>query len=138
MKISIITPNYNYASFIEQTIRSVIYQKYNNFEHIIVDDGSTDNSVDVIQKYVEKYPNKIIMIKQENKGQTYAINEALKHAKGDIIGWINSDDFYFENIFSTIVETFKKDTSIDAIMGDIAIIYEKEELVRINKYLGFD
>ena len=62
-KISIITPNYNYGNYIEQTIRSVLDQDYNNVEHIIVDDGSTDNSVEIVQRYADKYAGRIKLIR---------------------------------------------------------------------------
>ena len=84
MKISIVTPNYNYEKFIGETIESVVKQNYSNLEYIIIDDGSTDNSVEVIRKYHKKYPNKIKFIQQENKGQTPAINKALR-AKRQVI-----------------------------------------------------
>ncbi len=102
LKISIVTPNYNYEKYIGSTIESVINQKYDNFEYIIVDDGSTDKSVDIINRYVAKYPDKIILIEQENSGQTNAINEALKNVTGDIICWINSDDKFLDNAFKFV------------------------------------
>ena len=92
LKISIITPNYNYANYIGQTIESIISQDYPTIEYIIVDDGSTDNSARIIESFVEKFPNRIKLIRQTNKGQTAAINVGLRAATGDIIGWINSDD----------------------------------------------
>ncbi len=138
MKISIITPNYNYANFIGKTIESVVNQNYKNIEHIIVDDGSTDNSVEVIKSYQEKYPSRIKLIQQENTGQTTAINVGLRAATGDIFGWINSDDYYNEDVFGLIIDCFKKETSVDAVFGDIGIIDKTNRVIRINKYLKFD
>ena len=138
LKISIITPNYNYAKFIEQTIESVVSQDYPEIEHIIVDGGSTDNSVEIIKEFQKKYPKKIKLIHQENRGQTAAINIGLKAATGDIIGWINSDDYYNKNVFSSVINDFNKDKSIDAVIGDVGIINGNNELVKINKYLKFD
>jgi glycosyltransferase involved in cell wall biosynthesis len=138
LKISVITPNYNYAKYIGQTIESVVSQDYDNIEHIIVDDGSTDNSIEIIMSFKEKYPDKIKLIKQENMGQTIAINVGLKAATGDIICWINSDDYYNKNVFSMIIDCFNRDTSIDAVFGDIGIVDEENKIIRINKYLKFD
>ena len=138
IKISIITPNYNYAQYIGKTIESVVMQDYDNIEHIIVDDGSTDNSVDIIKGYQEKYPNKIKLIQQENKGQTKALNAALSNVTGDIIGWINSDDTFCKCIFSQIVNLFLEQPSLDAIFGDINIIDKNNNLIRTNKYLKFN
>jgi len=138
LKISVITPNYNYSSYIGQTIESIVNQDYNNIEHIIVDDGSTDNSVEIIESYINRFPNKIKLIKQDNAGQTNAINRALSEVTGDIISWINSDDYYLENVFSKIVDIFLEDNSVDAIFGDINIIDEKGNYIKSNKYLNFD
>lgn len=138
MKISIVTPNYNYDKYIGQTIESVINQNYLNYELIIVDDGSTDNSVNVIQQFVSKYPNQIILIRQKNQGQTKAINVGLKSATGDLIGWINSDDCYCDNAFSKIVKVFSENPEIDAVFGDIIIIDEANRFIKKNLYLPFD
>jgi len=137
MKISIITPNYNYANYIGETIQSIINQKYDNFEYIVIDDGSTDNSVQVIQKYVEKYPTKIKLIRQENKGQTPAINVGMKIATGDIIGWINSDDTFCSGVFDIVNEQFGKYPKLDVLYADVNIIDNKGNFVfkkRHNKF----
>lgn len=137
-KISIVTPNYNYANFIGATIQSAIDQGYENFEHIIVDDGSTDNSIEVIQKYVNRYPNNIKLICQENKGQTIAINVGLRQVTGDVIGWFNSDDTLCQNAFRNILKTFKKYPDADAVIGNIKIIDNDDNLIKNLKYLKFD
>lgn len=137
-KISIITPNYNYGKFIGKTIESVVSQDYSNVEHIIVDDGSTDNSVEVISEYVLKYPDKVKLIQQENKGQTPAINRALKKATGDIIGWINSDDLFALGTFQIVLKKFSKGKNIDAVFGDIEIVNKEGKTIKKNKYLPFN
>lgn len=121
LKLSIITPNFNYAKFIGKTIESVLFQNYDNIEHIIVDDGSTDNSVEIIKKYQGMYPNVIRLIVQKNKGQSSAINIGLLKASGDIIGWINSDDTYCKNIFLDIVKIFNNN-NIDVVYGNINVM----------------
>lgn len=129
MKISIITPNYNYAHFIGQTIESVLNQNYFDFEHIIVDDGSTDNSVEIIQTYQRKYPDKIKLVIQQNMGQSPAINTGLKVATGDIIGWINSDDIYNSNTFK-VVNKILANSDLDAIYSNTCIVDIDNNLIK--------
>jgi len=138
LKISIITPNFNYAQFIDKTIYSVLLQGYDNFEHIIVDDGSTDNSIGVIEGIIKLNLGVIKLIKQTNKGQTQAINRALKEVTGDIIGWINSDDLYCEGAFLSVINEFQKKPNLDAVFGDIYIIDKNESIIKTNRYLAFD
>ncbi|PLK44030.1 glycosyltransferase family 2 protein [Emticicia sp. TH156] len=104
LKISIITPSYNQGRFIEETILSVLNQGYDNLEYIIMDGGSSDNTVEII----EKYKSGISFWKSEkDKGQTDAINQGFAMATGDIIAWINSDDVYCEGAFHTVADYFK-------------------------------
>jgi glycosyltransferase involved in cell wall biosynthesis len=138
IKLSIITPNYNYGHYMGQLIDSIISQNYKLAEHIIVDDGSTDNSVEVINAFASKYPDRIKLIRQENMGQTYALNRALDEVSGDIIAWINSDDFYCDNVFEKVIKEFELNLNLDAVFGDIQIVNERGELVKVNKYLPFN
>src|SRR5664279_938607 len=138
LKISIITPNYNYGHFIGQTIESILNQNYDNIEHIIVDDGSTDNSVEIIGKFVEKYPGRIKLIRQTNKGQTRAINVGLRHAQGDIVGWINSDDLYQKDAIGKIMEECNKSQECNIVFGDLSIIDKNGKIIRLVKQLPMD
>jgi len=88
VKISIITPTLNHAQYIEDTILSVKNQDYSDFEHIIIDGGSTDGTVDILKKYPH-----LIWISEKDSGQSNAINKGFKMASGDILAWINSDDY---------------------------------------------
>lgn len=136
MKLSIVTPNYNYEQFIGQTIESVVAQDYDNIEYIIVDDGSTDNSIELIKSYQKLYPKKIKLIQQENKGQTCAINTALKNTTGDIIGWINSDDTYLPGTFRKIVKEFKEN-NVDIVFGDVNIMDLKGNFIYRLRHFRF-
>ena len=137
--VSIVTPNYNYANFISETIESVLNQDYSKIEYIIVDDGSTDNSVEVIQTYVIRNPEKIKLIQQVNMGQTPAINAGLREVKGDIVGWINSDDLYYDNnAISAIVNGFKDNPDCDIIFGDYRLINEEGKTIKYVKQLEMD
>jgi glycosyltransferase involved in cell wall biosynthesis len=138
LKISIVTPNYNYESFIETTITSVVNQNWTNIEHIIVDDGSTDNSVEKVNNLIKRYPGKIRLIRQENHGQTHAINTGLKEAVGNIIGWINSDDSFCQNVFSEIVNCFEKDPELDIVFSDINVVDLKLRRIYRKRFLNFN
>jgi glycosyltransferase involved in cell wall biosynthesis len=137
--ISIITPNYNYANYISKCIESVVAeQDYDNIEHIIIDDGSSDNSADIINQFLNRYPEKIKFIKQSNQGHVKTVNVGFKRAKGDIIGWLNSDDFYCERIFSAIIKRFDENESLDIIYGDYNIVNKEGKLLFKNPHLDFD
>lgn len=126
MKISIVTPSFNQEQFIEDTIRSVLEQDYENIEYIIVDGGSTDGSIDIIRKYEHYYPNRQIQWTSEpDNGQADAINQGWKRCSGDILGWINSDDYYSSNVFSIISQEFQAHP-------DISIIYGYGQFVTVN------
>lgn len=101
MKISIITPSFNQGEYIEECIQSALNQNYPFIEHIIVDGGSTDNTIDILKKY-----NHLIWVSEKDEGQADALNKGLKMAKGEIIGWINSDDYYLPGVFKSIANAF--------------------------------
>ncbi|RZK04138.1 MAG: glycosyltransferase, partial [Flavobacterium sp.] len=127
-KVSIVTPNYNYGHYISETIESILSQDYKNIEHIIVDDGSTDNSVEIVRSYVAKFPHRIKLIVQENKGQSAALNVGFKMAEGQIVGWLNSDDSFCTGAIKQIVEAFEKNPEMDMVFGDLLIINENSEV----------
>ena len=103
-KISIITPCFNAAKYIEQTILSIINQGYENLEYIIIDGGSNDGTVDIIKKYDDKID---YWISESDKGQSDAINKGIKMATGDVFNWINADDWLEEGVLNKVGEYFQ-------------------------------
>lgn len=128
-KISIITPSFNQAKFIEETIRSVIVQGYPNLEYIIIDGGSTDGSVEIIKKYEE---NIHYWISEPDLGVYDALNKGLERSTGEIIGFINSDDIYCGNIFNELAHFFHENTNIDAIIGN-SFINKDNKIIPIDQ-----
>ncbi len=120
-KITIITPTYNQGEFIEKTIISVLDQNYPNLEYIIIDGGSTDATIDIIKKYEKQIT---YWISEPDYGQSDAINKGFKLASGDIINWLNSDDYLEENTLSMIANEFKIH-SIDVLCGYSNLITPK-------------
>jgi glycosyltransferase involved in cell wall biosynthesis len=102
-KISIVTPSFNQGRFIEKTILSVIEQDYPNLEYIIIDGGSTDESVEIIKKY-EKHL--AYWVSEPDRGQSHAINKGFERATGEIFGWLNSDDWYHPGALKALAEAF--------------------------------
>jgi len=125
MKISIITISFNSAKTIEATLNSVLNQTYKNIQHIIIDGNSSDQSVQICKKFA--HVSKIIS--EEDSGVYNAFNKGLEIANGDVVGFLNSDDtFYNNNSLQTIVDGFKK--GIDAVHGNLKFYNHKNKVVR--------
>ena len=104
-RISIVTPSYNQGQFIEETIRSILLQGYPDLEYIIIDGGSTDQSVEIIRKYE---PWLTYWVSEKDRGQSHAINKGFERASGEIGGYINSDDFYLPVALSAVAVSFTR------------------------------
>ena len=114
--VSIITPSYNQADYIGDTIESIRSQDYPKVEHIIMDGGSNDGTTDVLEKYDSTYDMK--WVSQSDEGQADAINKGFEKASGDILGWLNSDDVYLsESAVSTAVSTLDTYPEADLVNG---------------------
>jgi len=101
--VSIVTPSYNQGQFLEATIRSVLLQGYPNLEYIVIDGGSTDNSVDILRKYE---PWLTYWESRSDRGQSHAINKGFSRATGEIFGWLNSDDLYCPKSLGKVASIF--------------------------------
>ncbi|MBP0016334.1 MAG: glycosyltransferase [Cyanobacteria bacterium SBLK] len=112
--ISIITPSYNQAEFLEETIRSILLQGYPHLEYIIIDGGSTDGSTDIIQKYA---PYLAYWVSEGDRGQSDALNKGFKRATGELIGWQNSDDTYQPNALAYAAKIYLSHPETEVIYG---------------------
>jgi len=126
MLISIVTPSYNQAHYIEKTIQSVLSQEYPHIEHLIVDGGSTDSTIDVIKKYEDKLA---WSVSEKDKGQTDAINKGFSRATGDVLAWINSDDTYEPGAISAAVKYLREHPKVGMVYGDCNYINESGQVI---------
>ena len=118
-KVSIVTPSFNQAPFLEATIQSVLSQDYPNLEYIIIDGGSTDGSVEIIQRYQDRLA---YWVSEPDKGQTDAINKGFSRATGEILAWLNSDDTYEPGAVSKAVAALEKNRNASMVYGDANFI----------------
>jgi glycosyltransferase involved in cell wall biosynthesis len=132
MKVSIAINNYNYSRYITECVDSVLSQTYQNFEIIVVDDGSTDNSVDIIkQKYSNEERIKIVL--QKNAGQLSTFNKALDYISGDIVCFLDADDTYNPKYLENIVKYYKENNICDFLFCDRNYIDDKGNIIEVDK-----
>ncbi|MBU1995244.1 glycosyltransferase family 2 protein, partial [bacterium] len=114
MKVSVAINNYNYGKFIVECIESVLHQTYQNIEIIVVDDGSTDDSLEILASRYKNNP-RIQIVSKKNAGQLSAFNEALKHITGEIVFFLDADDLYKKNYIETILKVYKENQDVDFV-----------------------
>lgn len=132
--VSIVTPTYNREKYILETVHSMLAQTYRNIEYIVVDDGSTDNTLEILEKYKEK----IKIESHANIGQVKTLNRAWKNCKGKYIGYLSSDDLLYPNAVEELVALIEKDTSIVCVFPDSELIDEFSQVVKKNVCRPFD
>lgn len=114
MKISVITPTINQGKFIERTVQSVITQEFVAMEFVVMDGGSTDNTIEVLQKY----ENSLTWVSEKDLGQAHALNKGIMRTSGDIIAWLNSDDIYYPGTLKRVQDFFAANPLVDVVYGN--------------------
>jgi GT2 family glycosyltransferase len=147
--VSIVTPSYNQAPYLEQTIQSVLEQEYPHIEYLVIDGGSTDNSVEIIKKYAKPMESGSLLpsqqqavglhminywISEKDRGQAEAINKGFARAKGDILAWLNSDDYYLLDTISAVVRCFEENPDVVMAYGDMLAVDGQGQTINILKY----
>lgn len=128
--VSIVTPSYNQGKFLEKTILSVLGQTYSSIEYIVIDGGSTDNSVDIIRKYEDRIS---FWLSEKDRGQSQAINKGWLRAKGSYCSYLNSDDLLQPDAVAKIVDAFSKNPDAGVVYGDSTFIDEKGQIIEQAK-----
>jgi glycosyltransferase involved in cell wall biosynthesis len=136
--ISIVTPSLNQVKFIGEALESVRRQSYRNYEHLVIDGMSTDGTVDLLYRQVSnEQQSKIFWVSEVDSGQSGALNKGFRRAKGEIIGWLNSDDRYHADCFEHVVQSFRNNPDVDIIYGDYLVVDERGKMVEIRREIEF-
>ncbi len=133
MTISIITATYNSGQTLTDTLESVLRQSYTDIDYVIVDGGSKDNTLDIIRRYELRFEGRMRWISEPDKGIYDAMNKGIRMATGDIVGLLNSDDFYTSNDVLEHVAKALSDSNVDAIYGDIHYVND-DDLTHCVRY----
>lgn len=137
--ISIVTPSFNQARFIKEALSSVQSQSYSNYEHIVIDNMSTDGTVEVLLDRVsDKDQRNVLWISEPDGGQSEALNKGFHLAKGEIIGWLNSDDRYRPECFEHVARAFREHPEVDVVYGDYFLIDETSEVLGLRREIDFN
>lgn len=131
--VSVVTPSYNAASFIRETIESVRGQDYPAIEHIVIDGGSTDGTVDILAEYPH-----LTWVSEPDRGQSHALNKGFRRAHGEIIGWLNADDTYQPGAIRIAVRSLQEHPEVAGIYSDCSFIDEHGEQIATFRAQKFD
>lgn len=130
--MTVITPSFNQASFLERTIRSVLLQGYPNLEYMVVDGGSTDGSREIIEKYA---PWLAWWVSERDHGQVDAINKGLRRATGDWVGWQNSDDIFYPGALFRVARAAVRNGKSGLVVGNVNLIDEQDRVITDLRYV---
>jgi len=133
--VTIITPSYQQAAFLEQTIRSVLDQDYPNLEYMVIDGGSTDGSVEIIQRYADRLA---WWVSERDHGQAEAIDKGFARARGKYVAWVNSDDFYQPGAIRAAVAELEAHPEVGLVFGDVQVVDRDERTLNVLRYGPWD
>jgi glycosyltransferase involved in cell wall biosynthesis len=126
--VTVVTPSFNQAAFLEETLQSVALQNHRPIQHVVVDGGSTDGSVDILKRYANEFGGSEYSLEwtsESDNGMADALAKGFARARGEIVGWLNSDDVYFDRfVVETVVQMLAKNVDVDVVFGDVALISE--------------
>jgi len=129
--VSIVTPSYNQAAYLEIAMRSVLEQEYPNFEYLVADGGSTDGSAEIIHKYTDQLA---WWVSEKDEGQADGANKGFRLAKGEIVGWLNSDDVYHPGAIAGAVAAFKANPQAGLVFSDVDSIDGSGQLINVMRF----
>lgn len=130
-RVTIVTPSYNQAAFLEETIQSVLSQDYPDLEYMIVDGGSADGSQEIIRRYADRLA---WWVSEKDRGQADAVNKGFARATGDIIGWLNSDDLYQPGAIAAAVSAFEANPGCGMVFGDVVSIDGAGDMINVMRF----
>lgn len=133
-KISIVTPSFNQAQYIEETIKSVLSQDYPCLEHLVIDGGSTDGTLDILRRY----ESHLHWVSEPDRGQADAINKGFHQCTGEIVAWLNSDDLYLPGALHQVANLFNQHPGVDVVYGDYHLIDQTGRLLLTRREISFD
>jgi len=136
--VSIIVPVFNGVKYLEACIESVLSQSYPHIEHIFIDGGSTDGTVDMLSRYSTKYPDRVRFISEPDEGAWDAVNKGVRIGKGEIFGVLGADDTYEPGAIQAIVDFFRANPGAHLVFGDCNYINEKGEIIRRPRAKDFN
>lgn len=136
--ISIVTPSFNQGAFLGEALASVQLQSYKRFEHLVIDGKSTDGSVALLRSLTAgRESTNVMWVSEPDSGQSEALNKGFRQAKGEIIGWLNSDDRYRASCFEKIVQAFADNPDVDILYGDYLVVDESGKALHVKREIEF-